>query len=159
MAEGAVVEMIKRTKLLVKKLHAKEVAAREEAAEQLAYLLEADVLRGPVFTRTVKTLLASALSETDPTARESMFNALSSAPSGLDFSTVDWDPLAAVLDNLETDCLEHALVILGATGDTRYRGRIEKVRHHRDATIRLTAAEALEELDAVRRQNLVTGNS
>jgi hypothetical protein len=135
-------------KLLVQ-LKSDNPHTRDIAAAELTDLIEADYLNKREFKQVVQTLLQSALTETDWSAQESMFNALSSASEAPAAETVNWDPIASSLDRLNPACLEHAFVILGFSGNPKYRTKIKHYLTHPDETIRLQASEALEELNLV----------
>jgi hypothetical protein len=132
-------------------LKSAHLRTRELAAEELADFLEAGLLNKNEFRRVVRTLVGTALAETDPDVKESMFNALSSASMAPTVSSVNWDPIASSLDSLDPACLEHAFVILGFSGDTKYRTKIKRYLTHPDETIRLEAADALSQLNPVKK--------
>jgi hypothetical protein len=147
----------KRLHRLLAELHADAPKARDLAASEITDLIEAGQISENEFTTTVRALIDRAVAETDPVARESMFNALSST-SGLPVAAeVNWDPIAASLARLGADSLEHALLILGFSGDAKYRAIIERYLRSPNATIRSTAAEALAVLDAERKQRISRG--
>jgi hypothetical protein len=127
-------------------------AARDLVASRLRDLLEADQLRGNEFRTVVRTLIDCALAETDPVAKESMFNALSSVSGKPAAAGVNWDPVASCLGDLDPGCLEHALLILGFSAEAKYEARVAQYLSSPDATIRSTAAEALALLDADKKQ-------
>src|SRR5262249_14962287 len=95
----------------------------------------------------VPALMEAADGETDAVARESIFNALSSASMAYPGAEIDWSPIADSLAGLTPDCLEHALLALGFSGHSIYRARIEPYLNPPKKTIRETAAEALSPLE------------
>src|SRR5205823_2354491 len=125
------------------KLSLPRPASRDRAAAEIADLLDADALDGAQVETAARSLMEAALREAEPAARESMFNALSSASMAPSGDRVNWDPVASSLDGLRDGCLEHALVILGFSRNAQYRPKIEQYLRHKDETIRTTAAEAL----------------
>lgn len=129
-------------------LHSDDPHVRDLAAAEIADYLQADLVPSVSLGKISRTLLAAALTETDETSRESLFNALSTAAEVSDTSDFDWAPLAERLDDLSVDCLEHALVILGFSGNRRYRAQVEKYLSHPFEGIRAAAADALAMLDA-----------
>jgi hypothetical protein len=134
----------KRLDELVARLKSGSPASRDLAASEIADCLEADQLQEKELKTAVRSLIDAALAEKDPVVKESMFNALSSAEA----SRINWDPIAASLKDLDATCLEHALVILGFSGNQRYRPAVERYLRNPDETIRVTASEALALLDA-----------
>jgi hypothetical protein len=142
----------KRIYDLVRKLKAGDRASRDRAASEIADWIEANQLRDDEFNTVVGALMDTALLEKDTVVKEGMFNALSSAGTSPQARAIDWDPIAASLEELDAVCLEHALVILGFSRSPKYRTRIEKYLGSSDETVRLTAAEALALLDAGQRK-------
>src|SRR5436853_4561881 len=126
----------------LKRLKSADPQTRDLAAAELGASLEAGVVKAERLADVVHTLTGAALGETDATAREQMFDALSFASSLPGASDLDWDPIAATVDELPTDCLEHALIILGDSGQARYRPKIERYLTHPDEDIRTTARDA-----------------
>lgn len=116
---------------------------RTLAAAEMGDYLEGDRLSPASLKRVLKSLLHSALAETDSTARESLFNAISTAAECSDTNAFDWSPMIARLDELPVDCLEHALVVLGFSGNPKYRTIIKSLLSHPDESIRAGATEAL----------------
>ena len=125
------------------RLKSADPKTRDLAAAEIGDYLEADRLSPPCLQRAVHTLMTFAFRESDETARESIFNALSIASECSDTSGIDWGPIAARLDELPVDCLEHALVILGFSGNPKYRTKIRSFLSHPDESIRATAADSM----------------
>jgi hypothetical protein len=142
--------MVEKTAVhhLIAALHAQDARTRDKGAAELGDLVEAGQLDEHTFKLAVRTLLHTALAETDSVARESMFHALSTAAAVAKTWKIDWKPLAARLDDLEPDCLEYALVILGFSGDPHFSERIAPYQTHADEAIRVAATEALRMLGA-----------
>jgi HEAT repeat protein len=89
-----------------------------------------------------KELLTAIVSEHESSqTRESMLNALSWA-SCRD-TDVPWDQLAGCLAQFDEQCLEHALVILGNTGNMAYSGVLQQYLRSPSPSIRSTAIGAL----------------
>ncbi len=128
------------------RLHAADSRARDVAAAEIGDLLEADQLGEKDFKSAVRVLMKAALAERDPEAKESMFNALSAAATSTRSWPMNWDPIVAALPNLAPDCLEHALVIVGFSGDAKYRPRIDPFLNHPDSDVRQEALDALQML-------------
>jgi hypothetical protein len=124
-------------------VHAADPRTRDLAAAEIADLLEAGQVGEKEFNSAVPTLIQAALVERDPDAKESLFNALSAAATATRTWPVDWTPIAASLADLEPDCLDHALVILGFSGDRTYRHQIEPFLKHANKAVRSEAMEAL----------------
>jgi hypothetical protein len=128
---------------LLKRMHAADPRERDLAAAELGDLFEADYLQERDFVMAIPKLIQAALAESDPVAKESMFDALSSAATLEKAGLVTWEPIAAHIEELAPDCLEHALVILGFTGDVKYRPVIKPFLRHPDKYIQEEAREAL----------------
>ena len=133
----------KALKKLLNGLRSQTVAERDLAAAELGDFLEADYVGDGDFPTTIHALLKGALAEKDETAKESMFNALSIAAALPRAVHWDWSPVVAALPNLAPDCLEHALYLLGYSGNGAYRRFVEPYRTHRDADVRTAAKEPL----------------
>ncbi len=134
-------------KALLDQLESADPRGRDLAASYLSDLLEANYPKERDFKRIVGKLIRSALAETNPEAQESMFFALSSAANSRWTVKIDWSPVAAVLGDLDTACLEHALIVLGSSGNPEYKAFIAPYLSHSDETIRTTASDALAEID------------
>ena len=139
---------------LVDGLRSGAAAERDVAAAELGDFLEAGYISDVDFPTTMHALLAAALAEKDSTAKESMFNALSLAAALPRAVHRDWSPVVAELPNLAPDCLEHALYVLGYSGNGAYRPIVEPYCAHRDADVRTAAKEALRMLAAEESQPL-----
>jgi hypothetical protein len=122
------------------------------AAAEIGDLMEVDYLNAKDYRRAVKKLIAAIRQESDWSAKESMFDALSFASSSKHARAIDWDPIAHSLDDLDIACLEHALIILGDSGDPKYKARIRPYLHHPDEAIATTAADALKTIEWKQRQ-------
>jgi hypothetical protein len=128
------------------RLKSTDAQVRDVAAAEIADCLEADGLTPASLGRVLRTLMKFALAENDASARESLFNALSTAAEVSDTSMADWDPIAARMHELPVDCLEHVLVILGFSGNRKYRVKIKDFLSHTDDSIRSSAQDAFEML-------------
>lgn len=135
---------------LVGQIESTRSRGRESAADQLADWLEACQLSDSDFIRVVEALLVAADREPDDVARESIFNALSSASMSNPGAPIDWSSVASSLESLAPDCLEHALLALGFSGNADFKSRIEQYLKHPDEVIRETASEAISTLDHLR---------
>src|SRR5262249_31034378 len=117
---------------LVSRLFSGNARARDEAAAKLADWLEGKQFTPEELQTIVAALMEAADGETDAVARESIFNALSSASMAYPGAEIDWSPIADSLAGLTPDCLEHALLALGFSGHAIYRDRIEPYLKHPD---------------------------
>jgi hypothetical protein len=144
----------KTLKKLLGGLRSKTAAGRDLAAAELGDYLGADYIGDGDFPTSMHALLTAALAEKNETAKESMFNALSIAAELPRAAHWDWSPIVAELPNLAPDCLEHALYLLGYSGNVAYRPFVEPYRTHRDADVRTAAKEALRMLSAEENQPL-----
>jgi HEAT repeat protein len=133
---------------LLSRLQAVDPQERDLAAAELGDLFEADYLKRQEFEKAVPIIMQAALAESDPDAKESLFDALSSAATLENAAFVNWEPIAAHIKELTPDCLEHALVILSFTGDVKYRPVIEPFLRHPSKDIRQDARDALRMLSA-----------
>jgi hypothetical protein len=131
------------TKSLIARLHSSDCRSRDVAAAESGDYFEAEQLNAAGYQSLVNALIPAALAEQDPVVRESMFNALSSAAAYPKATLIDWHPIADRLPDLPQDCLEHALVILGFSGDGSYLPRIEPLLDHPDKDIRRYVADAV----------------
>jgi HEAT repeat protein len=128
---------------LLSRVHAADPRTRDLAAAEIADLLEADQLGEKEFKEAIPELIQAAFAERDPDAKESLFNALSAAATATKTWPVDWDSIAERLTELGPDCLDHALVILGFSGDKKYSAQIKPFLSHSDKDVRDEAVEAL----------------
>ncbi len=149
----------KRASALVAGLQSKDARARDLAAARLGDWLETGSPDARQLRAAAEALLAGALAEPDAIAKESMFNALSSAAASPKARGIDWSPLAEALGTLAPDELEHALVVLGFSGDARYRPRVAPFLRHPDADVRAGAADALRVLGGEAPDTAVTPRS
>jgi hypothetical protein len=131
---------------LLARLKSEQASVRDLAAAEIGDLFEYDQLDEREFKKAVHTLVPLALAETDPNAKESMFNALSEAGTATRRWPIDWHPLALQMASLTPDCLIHVLVILGFSGETAYRAMIEPFLRHPDETVRTETQETLKML-------------
>lgn len=131
---------------LLARLHSDQPSVRDLAAAEIGDFFEYDQLNEPNFKKAVHTLIPLALGESNPSARESMFNALSEAGTATRSWPIDWRPLAAQMASLTPDCLVHVLAILGFSRDTEYRAAIKPFLRHPDEGVRTEAQEALKML-------------
>src|SRR5262249_7224446 len=83
---------------------------RDLAAAEITDLIEAKYLTTAELKKVVARFLRAARSEPDPSARESIFNGLSEASLVGGRGTVNAHEVAEMIDDLPTDCLEHALI-------------------------------------------------
>lgn len=132
---------------LLARLRSDDAHSRDLAAAYLGDWLETNPSDGRKFQSVVHALIQAALAESDPVAKESMFNTLSTAAVAPNAREIDWQPLVASLNELTSDCLEHALVILGFSGKSEYRTQVEPFRRHSEEDVRQAAIEALQMLD------------
>ena len=137
---------------ILARLDSDDSSCRDVAAAEIGDLMEVDYLNAKDYRKVVKKLLAAVRQESDWNAKESMFDALSFASSSKHAGAINWDPIARSLDDLDVACLEHALIILGDSGDAKYKARIRPYLHHPDETIATTAADALKTIDWKQRQ-------
>jgi hypothetical protein len=128
---------------ILTRLESDDANSRDVAAAEIGDLMEVDYLKTRDYRKAVKRLIAASLKESDWSAKESMFNALSYASSSEKAAAIDWDPIAQALDNVDVACLEHALIILGDSGNPKYKARIRRYLDNPDETIATTAADAL----------------
>ena len=133
---------------LLHRLQAATPEERDLAAAELGDLFEADYLKQREFVKAIPLLMQAAFKELDPDAKESMFNALSSAAMDDNAKLVTWEPIAEHIKELAPNCLEHALVILSFTGDRKYRPVIEPFLRHPNQDVQRDAREALHLLDS-----------
>jgi hypothetical protein len=131
---------------LVNSLKAENASERERAAAELSDFIESRQLSDALLRTVLESLLRAVVSEIDPSVRETMCNALSSGYYSPVCQQIDWAPLLAALDTFDDDCLEHALVILGFTSDTKYRVALRRFLNHPENKIRETAQASLDEL-------------
>jgi HEAT repeat protein len=131
---------------LLTRLQSEDPSARDLAAAEIGDLFEYDQLDEREFKKAVHTLIPLALTDKNANARESMFNALSEAAEATGSWRVDWQPIAAELHSLTPDCVEHALVILGFSGEARYRATIRPFLRHADERFQTAADDALKML-------------
>lgn len=124
---------------------------RNLAAAEIGDYLEADHLDKDSLAVVLRPLMAFALAETDEAVKETLFRALSTAAEVGDVPGIDWSPIAARLDELPADCLEHALGLLGFSGNPKYRNEIKRFSNHPDEDVRRTAADALAVLEGLSR--------
>jgi Mg/Co/Ni transporter MgtE len=136
----------KQVQALLSRLGTQKARDREVAAAEIGDYLEAGAIGPGDYPFLVHELMEAALRETDPDARESLFNALSEASLSQKSGEIDWDPIWVALDELPADCLEHALVILGSARQPRYRAKVEKYLSYPDEGVRETAAAALAQM-------------
>jgi hypothetical protein len=139
-------------KEILSRLYSSDAVIREVAAAELGDLMEADYLKSKDFQMTVKQLIPAALREADWSAKERMFDALSFASSSKNAAKINWDPIAKVVAELDVACLEHALIILGDSGNPKYRCYIERFLHHPEVSIAETAADALTQIEWKQKQ-------
>jgi hypothetical protein len=132
---------------LVKRLKAPQARTRDLAAAELGDWIESDQLAEKDFRNIVSALVEAALNEKHANAKESMFNALSSASTARPKGYGAWEPIAQSLASLDVACLEHALLILGWSANPQFRHAIQPYLKHSDQTIRETAADALQMLE------------
>lgn len=133
--------------MLLARLESKDARCRDVAAAEIGDLMEADYLTKRDYRKAVKSLIAAIERETDLDAKESMFNALSFASSSDNAAAINWDPIADRLDALDVACLEHALIILGDSGNAKYKPLLKRFLDHGNEVIASTAADALKTLD------------
>ena len=122
------------------------------AAAEIGDYLEANCLDKKSLRGVIHALIPVALGETDDFAKESLFNALSTALEVTDVPGVDWDPIAQELSDLPLTCLEHAVAILGFSGNPKYRSKIKSFLTHPDEDVRSTADDALKVLDGLHKK-------
>ncbi len=132
-----------RLNKILSTLRAESPRQRDIAAAEIDDLIEAAALSEPQLELAIRSLIAAAPGEPDPDVKESMYNALASAGFSPVSPEIDWDPVASSLEYLDVACLEHALVALGGSGQSRYESRIANYLTDRDETIRATASESL----------------
>ena len=130
---------------ILSELRSNVALVRDQAASEAADYFEAGQLSENQYRTLVYELLTIAASEADRDAKDSIFNALSSASMSAMAQAINWDPIALVVDDLDVNCLEHALVILGFSRQSKYRKTIERFVRHPDRDIGVAATEALEE--------------
>jgi HEAT repeat protein len=110
-----------------------------------------DILRGAVLDqanteRAVTHLVAIAITDVDPTVRESALNSISEAFNSRTLPLTLFQPLQHSLGFMEPALLEHALYVLAATHNPAARPAIEAFINHPDDNVRRSAADALSEL-------------
>jgi hypothetical protein len=120
---------------------------RDLAAAELTDLIQTNYLTKAELKRVAKRLLQSASTECDPSAKESAFNGLSEASMVGGSQAVDAAAVAQMIDDLPTDCLEHALVILGFSGEPKYQSKVRAYMTHGDEDIRETARASLAQIE------------
>jgi hypothetical protein len=137
---------------LVTRLANEDPQVRDLAASEIGDLLEADVVHPPEFRWLMPILIDRAVAEKDLTVKESLLFALASASAEKLSGNVNLDPIAADIHQFDVACLDHALDILGFSGNARYRKVIKAFLTHPDESVRRAATDALEVLDAIGRQ-------
>jgi hypothetical protein len=110
-------------------------------------LIQANYLTKAELRRVAKRLLQSARAESDPRAKESAFNGLSEASMVGGSEPGIADAVAQLIDDLPTDCLEHGLVILGFSGEPKYKAKLRAYLTHEDEDIRETARASLAQIE------------
>ena len=130
---------------ILSELRSDVATVRDQAASEAADYFEAGQLSENQYRTLVHELLKVAADESNRVAKESIFNALSSASMSGMAQAINWDPIANRMDELDLNCLEHALVILGFSKRAKYRKTIERFVQHSDRDISTAATEALEE--------------
>ena len=130
---------------ILSKLQSDDPVSRDEGASEAADWFESGHLSEGHYKTLVQELLAKGTAEPDPVAKESLFNALSSASMCAMNQTINWEPVTRAIAGLDLQCLEHALVILGFSKNPKYRSEIERYLTHPDPDICRIAAESLEE--------------
>jgi len=127
----------------VAQLDSADPRIRDLAAAEIGDLLEADVVSEAEFQSLAPLLIARAVAEKDPDVKEGLFHAISSSAVEKLSGPINLDPIAASLEELDVGCLEHALYILGFSGNSKYRKRLKQFVSHADEDIRRDAADAL----------------
>lgn len=137
--------------LLLEQLTAGSIQQRDRAAEELGDLASNLDRPAAVFTAAAEGMLQRALVERDPVVGESLLNALAELANVGDrtrIDSVDWSPLAALLERVDDPhLLEHAFDALAAIGHRQHRSAVRRATSHRLAEVREAAATALRELD------------
>jgi hypothetical protein len=132
---------------MLARLGSLDAREREQAAAELTDLIQANYLTKAELKRVAKRLLQSARTESDPSAKECAFNGLSEASMVGGSEPVVADAVAQMFNNLPTDCLEHALVILGFSGEPQYKAKLRTYLAHEDEDIRETARASLAQIE------------
>jgi hypothetical protein len=132
---------------MLARLGSLDARSRDLAAAELTDLIQANYLMKAELKRVAKRLLQSAGAEKDPSAKESAFNGLSEASMVGGSEPAVAAAVAKLLDDLPTDCLEHGLVILGFSGEPKYKSQLRAFLTHEDEDIRETARASLAQIE------------
>lgn len=134
-------------KKLLAQLQTNDLITRQAAASELGDLISADQWNENQYLEIMQVLTPLALAEIDPQTKETLFYTLSEMTAKTPVEKVDWEPLAAKLDDLPLDCLEYSLYVLGSSRNAKYLPRLKSYLKHSNADIRGVAADALRELE------------
>ncbi|WP_037605778.1 HEAT repeat domain-containing protein [Streptacidiphilus rugosus] len=121
---------------------------RDAAADTLGDLLRDTALDTDTAHLVVGRLISLAFNEPETKVRESALNSISEAFNHHRLPLDLVEPLAIAMPTMESELLEHALYILGATHDPRARLLIEPFLHHPDPRVREDARLAAAEITA-----------
>jgi len=140
---------------LISMLNSHIASERNQAASAIADYLDHEMiaqvkyktLTQDEYNRLVYALIDAVERESDVTARDSIYFALSNASIFTFGAQIDWSKLARLLPNLESEYIEYVISTLGLSGHAKYRSLIEPYINSHDASIRETAHEAIQEID------------
>src|SRR4051812_17375920 len=102
-------------------LRSEDPKERDAAASVMSDYFDNQQLDEVAYRSLVTSLLHQSTVEHDPVVTESIYYALATASMSSYSALIDWSLIAAAMPNLDLQCLEHALVILGFSGQPQYR--------------------------------------
>jgi hypothetical protein len=134
-------------------LRSRKASQREDACGVLGDFFELSVGGAPgefqdEIRQAMQALIDIATHDADKTVRTAALSALSAGATYADGARLaDWEPLVAKLDRLDTNDLDDAISLLASTGDPKYRAVVASHAEDPREPIRISAREALAELD------------
>jgi hypothetical protein len=134
-------------------LRSRKASQREDACGVLGDFFELSVGGAPgefqdEIRHAMQALIDIATHDADKAVRTAALSALSAGATYADGAQLaDWDSLVAKLDRLDANDLDDAISLLASTGDPKYRAVVASYAEDPREPIRISAREALAELD------------